>query len=106
MYQSRDQKPSATRAAASAEQSGRTAVPSPVGNDVKQSGVRISAASAGVQAKLTVSEPGDRHEREADSVAEQVMRMPRPQNSGAGGHAAATGGAGVVMRAESGSGTT
>jgi hypothetical protein len=29
-----------------------------------------------VQAKLTVSEPGDEHEREADRVADEVMRMP------------------------------
>src|SRR5215213_498887 len=29
-----------------------------------------------VQAKLNISEPGDEHEREADRVADQVMRMP------------------------------
>jgi hypothetical protein len=29
-----------------------------------------------VQAKLTVNRPGDRYEREADAVADQVMRMP------------------------------
>ncbi len=28
------------------------------------------------QAKLTVNKPGDEHEREADAVADQVMRMP------------------------------
>ncbi len=28
------------------------------------------------QAKLTVNQPGDEHEREADAVADQVMRMP------------------------------
>jgi hypothetical protein len=32
--------------------------------------------SGAVQAKLTVSQPGDPFEREADSVAEAVMRMP------------------------------
>jgi cell wall-associated NlpC family hydrolase len=31
-----------------------------------------------VQAKLTVSQPGDAYEQEADHVAEQVMRMPVP----------------------------
>lgn len=31
-----------------------------------------------VQAKLRVSNPGDAYEREADQVAEQVMRMPDP----------------------------
>jgi hypothetical protein len=38
--------------------------------------------SSGVlQAKLTVSEPGDQYEQEADRVAEQVMRMPEPHGS-------------------------
>src|SRR5262249_326955 len=32
--------------------------------------------SPAIQAKLTVSQPGDVHEREADRVAEAVMRMP------------------------------
>src|SRR5262245_33673244 len=31
-----------------------------------------------IQAKLTVSQPGDQYEQEADRVAEQVMRMPDP----------------------------
>ncbi len=29
-----------------------------------------------IQAKLQISQPGDEYEREADRVAEQVMRMP------------------------------
>lgn len=29
-----------------------------------------------VQAKLTISQPGDRYEEEADEVADRVMRMP------------------------------
>jgi hypothetical protein len=33
---------------------------------------------ASIQAKLIVNAPGDRYEREADRVAEQVMRMPAP----------------------------
>ncbi|HYT56317.1 MAG TPA: DUF4157 domain-containing protein [Verrucomicrobiae bacterium] len=32
----------------------------------------------GIQAKLTVNQPGDRFEQEADRVAETVMRMPDP----------------------------
>ncbi|MGN6510695.1 MAG: eCIS core domain-containing protein [Chitinophaga sp.] len=31
------------------------------------------------QPKLTVNEPGDTHEQQADAMAEQVMRMPDPQ---------------------------
>lgn len=33
----------------------------------------------GIQAKLTINQPGDVYEQEADRVAEQVMRMPEPQ---------------------------
>jgi len=33
-----------------------------------------------IQAKLQVSTPGDRYEREADRVADTVMRMPEPQS--------------------------
>lgn len=33
-----------------------------------------------LQRKLTVSQPGDRYEQEADRVAEQVMRMPEPRS--------------------------
>jgi uncharacterized protein DUF4157 len=31
-----------------------------------------------IQAKLTVSQPGDQYEQEADRVADQIMRMPDP----------------------------
>ncbi len=34
--------------------------------------------SGAVQAKLTVSQPGDSYEQEADRVADEVMRMPEP----------------------------
>jgi len=34
--------------------------------------------SRAVQAKLRISQPGDIHEQEADRVAEEVMRMPKP----------------------------
>lgn len=35
---------------------------------------RCRASSLSTQSKLTVSQPGDRHEREADQVADQLMR--------------------------------
>lgn len=44
--------------------------------------------SGAIQAKLTVNDPGDKYEQEADRVAEQVMRMPDP---GATGGVAASG---------------
>jgi Domain of unknown function (DUF4157) len=44
----------------------------------------LSRPSPAIQTKLTVNEPGDRHEQEADRVAEQVMRMPEPQTNSTG----------------------
>jgi hypothetical protein len=35
-----------------------------------------------VQAKLNINQPGDEYEREADRVADTVMRMPAPQSDG------------------------
>lgn len=32
-----------------------------------------------IQAKLTINQPGDRYEQEADRVADRVMRMPEPR---------------------------
>jgi len=32
-----------------------------------------------IQAKLSIGQPNDKYEQEADSIAEQVMRMPEPQ---------------------------
>jgi Domain of unknown function (DUF4157) len=55
----------------------------PVGQDRRSTGhnfseVAVHAAIPGtVQTKLTFSQPGDAFEREADRVAEQVMRTPR-----------------------------
>ncbi|MBN2007099.1 MAG: DUF4157 domain-containing protein [Anaerolineae bacterium] len=40
--------------------------------------VMTSLKNTPVQTKLTVSEPGDEYELEADNVAEQVMKMPAP----------------------------
>jgi hypothetical protein len=38
--------------------------------------------SPAIQAKLTTSQPGDAHEREADRVADAVMRMPASEATG------------------------
>src|SRR5690349_24806824 len=38
-----------------------------------------ASTPAALQAKLTVSEPEDVHEQEADRVSQEVMRMPEPQ---------------------------
>jgi hypothetical protein len=46
--------------------------------------IRSILRSPVVQAKLTMSQPGDTHEREADRVADEIMRMPAPE-LGAGG---------------------
>src|SRR6185295_3877826 len=43
---------------------------------------RLATSAGPLQAKLTVNTPGDAHEREADRVAEQVMRMPDPAAPG------------------------
>ena len=40
------------------------------------SGERLASRPPMLQTKLTIGEPGDRYEQEADRVAEQVMRMP------------------------------
>lgn len=40
-----------------------------------------------IQARLAVNQPGDEFEREADRVAERVMRMPDPQTQGVDGGA-------------------
>jgi hypothetical protein len=39
----------------------------------------VQRVVTGIQAKLTIGQPGDKYEQEADRVAEQVMRMPEPQ---------------------------
>jgi hypothetical protein len=50
-----------------------------LGNQAMQQLLRSGA----IQAKLSVNEPGDHCEQEADRVAEQVMRMPAPGRAGA-----------------------
>ena len=39
----------------------------------------VQRVVAGIQAKLTVGQPGDKYEQEADRVADTVMRMPEPE---------------------------
>jgi Domain of unknown function (DUF4157) len=51
--------------------------PSGRGHDFGNVRVR-HAAAVSPQRKLTVNAPGDEHEREADRVADEVMRMPAP----------------------------
>ena len=43
-----------------------------------QRSIGNSATARLLQTKLAVSDPGDQYEREADHVADQVMRMPDP----------------------------
>ncbi len=45
-------------------------------------GITASRLGSPPQRKLTVSDPLDQSEREADQVAEQIMRMPEPLTSG------------------------
>jgi hypothetical protein len=50
------------------------------GHDFSQ--VRVhTGAPQGLRASLTVNQPGDEYEQEADRVAEQIMRMPEPHAS-------------------------
>ena len=39
-----------------------------------------------IQAKLTIGQPNDKYEQEADRVADQVMRMPKTKGSLVNGH--------------------
>ncbi|OYT11637.1 MAG: hypothetical protein B6I19_11090 [Bacteroidetes bacterium 4572_114] len=41
--------------------------------------IKANARQAHVQTKLTVGQPGDKYEQEADQVADQVMSMTGPQ---------------------------
>lgn len=70
--------------------------------DGAQAGV-VSALSSfsNIQPKLKITAPGDKYEREADSMADRVMRMPKSE---AGRPLAATSsGVGVACKEESGS---
>jgi len=54
------------------------AVPPRFGNDFSRISVHTPATSV-VQTKLAISKPGGQDEQEADSVANEIMRMPEPQ---------------------------
>jgi hypothetical protein len=45
----------------------------------QQAEIRRILHSTGAQARLTISQPNDKYEQEADRVADQVMRMPDPK---------------------------
>lgn len=49
--------------------------------DVHPRGGNGSARPVRIQAKLSVNQPGDSYEREADAVADRVMRMDKPAGS-------------------------
>jgi outer membrane protein OmpA-like peptidoglycan-associated protein len=56
----------------------------------------LKLMEAGVlQRKLTINQPGDAFEQEADRVADKVMRMPDPQNAGKSEISRVTGSTGV-----------
>src|SRR5262245_24830216 len=53
-----------------------------IGNEAVQRMLQANAEpppAAAIQTKLTINQPGDKYEQEADRVSEQVMRMPEPQ---------------------------
>jgi Domain of unknown function (DUF4157) len=93
----------ATHRGPSAEQPGpgqqATAGPAhPAGNQALQ---RLLLGDHGVQAKLTVSSPGDELEREADEVADRVMRSAEP-GTGAGPPVGTASGRDLQRKAEDG----
>ncbi len=64
------------------EANAKRAVPARSGHDVLQTNPTWQALALGplsVQTKLTVSQPDDPYEREADQIADRVMRMTEPQ---------------------------
>jgi hypothetical protein len=40
--------------------------------------IAVSYRQASIQTKLTIGQPGDKYEQEADKVSDQVMNMPQP----------------------------
>ncbi|MFQ5814820.1 MAG: DUF4157 domain-containing protein [Anaerolineae bacterium] len=53
--------------------------PGPTGKFADFRGGRLVSQPPLIQAKLTINQPNDRYEQEADRVAEAVMRMPDPR---------------------------
>lgn len=59
-----------------------TRVPAPtVVRDFSQIPLQTTACSPSIQPKLTINQPGDKYEEEADRIAGQIMRMPDPRTS-------------------------
>jgi hypothetical protein len=54
--------------------------------DLGNEAVQRMMESGAIQAKLTIGQPNDKYEQEADRVADQVMRMPEPKQSLVNGH--------------------
>lgn len=46
--------------------------------ELNRQGISLSITPPLIQRKLVIGEPDDKYEREADRVAETVMRMPEP----------------------------
>jgi outer membrane protein OmpA-like peptidoglycan-associated protein len=53
----------------------------PIGpvQQARQAEIRRILHSTGAQAKLTIGQPNDKYEQEADRIADEVMRMPDPK---------------------------
>ncbi|PSQ17467.1 hypothetical protein BRD00_07080 [Halobacteriales archaeon QS_8_69_26] len=68
-----------------------------------ESGSQPALGDGQLQAKLSISQPGDRNEREAERVAEEVMKMDDPRESAGAGMAG--GAAGRTVAAAGGTAT-
>ncbi|ACK71226.1 hypothetical protein PCC7424_2819 [Gloeothece citriformis PCC 7424] len=68
-HQQQNSQKSSSQLQAQMEQAAR------IGHHLSQ--IQISSVGATVQPKLTIGQPGDRYEQEADQVAQQVMTMPQ-----------------------------
>ncbi len=71
--------------------------PARFGHDFERVSVNTRAPQK-IQAKLNISSPGDMHEREADRVAEQIMRMPSNSLAASTGAVGRTSGATVQSK--------
>src|SRR3954462_9191781 len=62
------------KASAASQATGKNALPG-WSNTHTKSLVKPSAIPSYIQTKLSINKPGDKYEREADTVADKVMRM-------------------------------
>lgn len=79
----RDEKNSSRLSKPAQTRNGRTEKPKvssvlQLQNDYGNAALQRMYAAGSLQAKLKIGQPGDKYEREADSVADRVMRMPDP----------------------------